>query len=397
MNRLDLAAALAGTGCLAWITHRLAEERTRRRLAEVRMDALEYATLAAPGHVPAALPAPMPAASSALETATATATAPRNASMGSQRPGPIRRDPPIARTFDHLFTQHAQGIPIAFLRALAYHESRLNPRADNGHAVGLLQIEHVVRLDYNRRHGSAYTREDLFDPAINVRIGVDALRTIIASYRRRHAAFKNLQEDWNNYRFIELLAQGWNAGWSDRAGVGRVAQHLGAQGATLITAEQVQQNATAAGATRHLIEPRRLAWAKGVARHYAQERAREYSDAVATGPVADRIATSHASSAHAADEVIEMPPVIIERRGDEVIEMPPVIIQRPSGEVIEMPPMIIDRAAVASTGEGTDASPVSMPSQVDPSPSPAFAATPVPIDPYAEPAASSTPSAAPLS
>jgi hypothetical protein len=393
MNRLDLAAALTGAGCVAWITHRLAEERAKRRLAEIRFDALEYATLLAETRAVAALPAPMRSAPAQPVDDQGDIARTRNASIGATRPGPIRRDPPIERTFDHLFAQHARGIPIAFLRALAYGESRLNPRADNGHAVGLLQVEHVVRLDYNRRHGATYTREDLFDPAINIRVGVDALRTIIESYRRRHAAFKNLQEDWNNYRFIELLAQGWNAGWSDRAGVGRVAHYLAAQGATSITAELVQEHAAAAGATRHLLEPRRLAWAKGVARHYTQERARAYSDAVATGPVADRIVASHNGTSATASGVIEMPPTIIEPPG-EVIEMPPVIIEQPAAEtVIEMPPVIVDRAAIAAA----DAQPVSMPSQVDPSPSPALAVTPVPIDPYADAPASSAPSAAPLS
>jgi hypothetical protein len=391
MNTLDLAVGITGAGCVAWITHRLAEERAKRRLAEIRFDALEYATLLAETRAVAALPAPNRTATAQPVDDDDDLRRTRNASIGSTRPGPIRRDPPVARTFDRLFIQHARGIPIAFLRALAYGESRLNPRADNGHAVGLLQVEHVVRLDYNRRHGATYTREDLFDPAINIRVGVDALRTIIASYRRRHAAFQNLQEDWNNYRFIELLAQGWNAGWSDRAGVGRVAHHLAAHGSTSITAELVQEHAAAAGATRHLLEPRRLAWAKSVARHYTQERAREYSDAVATGPVADRIVASHHTAPSTASGVIEMPPTIIERPTGEVIEMPPVIIERPAAEtVIDMPPVIIDRAAIAAA----DAQPVSMPSQVDPSPSLALAVTSVPIDPYADtPTASSAPSA----
>jgi hypothetical protein len=393
MNRLDLLVTLTGAGCVAWLTQRLAEERTKRRLAEVRVDALEYATLLARDHAPLAPALPAPTRTPAATTIDTDAIQTRNASVGSTRPGPFRRAPPVARSFDHIFIQHARGIPIAFLRALAYGESRLDPRVDNGHAVGLLQVEHVVRLDFNKRQGARFTREDLFDPAINIRIGVDALRTIIASYRRRHAGFKNLQEDWNNYRFVELLAQGWNAGWSDRAGVGRVAHHLAAKGLDSITAELVQQHAAEAGATRHLLEPRRLAWAQRVASHYTQERAREYSDAVATGPVADRIVASHDSAPHTASGVIEMPPTVIERPTDDVIEMPPAIIERPAADtVIEMPAVIIDRAALA---DADDARPVSMPSHVDPSPSPALAAMPVPIDPYADPPASL--SVAPLS
>jgi hypothetical protein len=364
MERIDLAAGLLGAGSIAWLTHRLSSERNRRYDAEARTRELEYEAFLHEARDSAARDTPLLAA--ALDTSAAGAS-PRNASTGSSRPGIGRRAPAIARTFDRLFAQHGAGLPVIFLRALAYGESRLNPRADNGHAAGLLQIEHVVRVDHNRRHGTAYTRQDLFDPAINIQIAASALRTIIASYGRRHAALRNMMEDWDNYRFVELLAQGWNAGWSDAAGVGRVAHHLAAMGATTITVELVHQHAIAAGATRHLLEPRRLAWAKGIARHYAQERAREFSDALASGAVADRMPSR--------SDVIEMPP--------EIIERPPA-----APDVIEMPPEIIERAPVVAVND--DASPVSMPSQVDPSPAHAAAPPPGPapspsplLDPYA--------------
>ena len=98
MNRLDLAAALTGAGCVAWITHRLAEERAKRRLAEIRFDALEYATLLAETRAVAALPAPMRMAPAQPVDDQSYIARPRNASVGSTRPGPIRRERSIRRS-----------------------------------------------------------------------------------------------------------------------------------------------------------------------------------------------------------------------------------------------------------------------------------------------------------
>lgn len=204
------------------------------------------------------------------------------------RPGRETPMPPIPRTFDVVFAQHGGGIPVAYLRALAWHESRLDPRerSTKSSATGLLQIIDVVRRDHNRIHGTAFTRADLVDPIVNVTIGSSALRRIIKSYARNHPRVPNLLEDWNNLRFVELVTQGWNGGWSERAGVGRVARYLVEQlGTTDLTAAVVHQHARAAGATSYLADPVRFAWALGVGRHYAAERARDAALALAAdGP-----------------------------------------------------------------------------------------------------------------
>jgi len=212
-------------------------------------------------------------------------------SESPRRPGPDSTTTPIPRTFDPIFARHGQGIPVAFLRALAWNESRHDPRVTSrrSSATGLLQIIDVVRADHNRLHGTAYTRADLHDPVINVTIAASALRRIVQSYARNHPEVRNLLEDWNNFRFAELLTQGWNAGWSERAGLGRVARYLEQLRTTNITAALIQQHARAAGATPHLADPARLAWAQKVARAYAAGRA---GDAAAVaqlaGPVPDR-------------------------------------------------------------------------------------------------------------
>lgn len=203
--------------------------------------------------------------------------APTEVTPAPVRPGAESPTPRVPRTFDAIFARHGQSLPVAYLRALAWHESRLTPRAPTprSSATGLLQVVDVVRTDHNRIYGSNYTRDDLNDPVVNVTIAAAAIRRIVDSFARNHRAVPNLVEDWNNYRFVELVTNGWNAGWSERAGVRRVARYLEQLGSTDITVELVHQHARAAGATKHLQSVERLQWAQKVARHYAAERARD--------------------------------------------------------------------------------------------------------------------------
>jgi len=204
-----------------------------------------------------------------------------------RRPGVDASTPTaIPRRFDAVFAMHGQGLPVAFLRALAWNESGLDPNATTkrSSATGLLQVIDVVRTDHNRIHGTSYSRQELRDPVVNVTIAATAIRRIVDSYTRNHRDVPNLHEDWNNYRYAELVVFGWNAGWSERAGLGRVARYLTQLGITDITVELVHQHARAAGGSEYLQSADRLAWAQKVARHYAAERARDAT----TVPVASR-------------------------------------------------------------------------------------------------------------
>jgi len=180
----------------------------------------------------------------------------------------------VSRKYDSTFATQGGGLPISYLRALASCESDMRADLTDGPAWGLLQVEPIVLSDYNKRHGTTFRRADLLSPSINVAVGADALRLIIASYRRFHPDIPNLQENWNNPRFVELLTFGWNAGFSERGGVGRVATHLRKQGFTDITVDMVFAHAAAAGAVRHLSRESKVAFAKKVTRLYARERAR---------------------------------------------------------------------------------------------------------------------------
>lgn len=178
----------------------------------------------------------------------------------------------LPRTFDWIFEQYRGDIPIEYLRALAMRESSMEPAAESGAASGLLQIVDVVRRDYNRVHSTRYERDDVFDPVVNVAIATWLLHAIIRSYARSHPNVPNLQADWENPRFVALLTFGWNAGWSEAGGVGRVARYLEAQGTTDITIDLVREHALAAGASRHLSRHDKVKWCKSVVALYQKER-----------------------------------------------------------------------------------------------------------------------------
>ncbi len=178
-----------------------------------------------------------------------------------------------SRRFDRIFDMYRESIPVEFLRALAKRESNLNPEERSGPAWGLMQIVEVVRTDYNRAHGTRYTRRDLLDPAINVAIACWLLRFIITQYAKHQDGVPNLRADWNNPHFVALVVAGWNAGFSASGGVLKVVRHLKARGLTDITIELVFQHARAAGAVRHLSNAAKLRWCRSVVRLYEHERA----------------------------------------------------------------------------------------------------------------------------
>ncbi len=173
----------------------------------------------------------------------------------------------ITTSWDPIIEEHAGAVPLTFIRALMHGESRGDPQIENSEskAAGLLQITEVVRRDWNAAHPSApVAHADLFKPEINLRLGSALLNRIVATYGRH----PTLQPDWTSRRFAELVALGWNAGYSDKAGVGYVVGRLEAAGAKPedVTADAVARVAPSMPkATRYLAEPGRLTFAKAVA------------------------------------------------------------------------------------------------------------------------------------
>lgn len=186
-------------------------------------------------------------------------------------------------TFDALFAKYAGAVPVPYLRALSWHESGSNPNAKpakpwftdakgrvRGPGVGILQITPIVLADFNRRHSTALTETDLYNPELNIAMGCGVLNAIVTSYAH-HAA---LAMDWRSARYVELVTFGWNAGYSEGAGVGHVvgAMEAAQVPAAQITIETVSQAAASLPGTSHnLTSAAKVKWCKGVTVAYFRE------------------------------------------------------------------------------------------------------------------------------
>lgn len=181
----------------------------------------------------------------------------------------------LPRTYDAILDRYRAGTPRPFLRALIQRESGFDPAAGAGKASssaarGLMQITGVARDGFNNAQGATYQAADLLTPEVSIKIGADLLRRIVRSYQdHRHG---NMREDWSNPEFVKLVLAGWNSGYSNGGGVGRVVSYLLARGLP-VTHDQVFQNAAAAGATSHLQNLAKRDWQRGVAALYFQQPA----------------------------------------------------------------------------------------------------------------------------
>ena len=177
--------------------------------------------------------------------------------------------PPLLRKYDPLFEKYGGPIPVAFLRALSKKESSQNHLSHDGPAYGLLQVvPGVVLPGYNAAHRTAYTANDLLNAEINVAVGADLLRRIATAYSRHPDP--NMKTDFSNPEFVRLLVAGWNSGYSEGGGVGKVASYLERHGQR-VTHDAVFANAAAAGATQHLQNSAKKRWQREVADLYAAQ------------------------------------------------------------------------------------------------------------------------------
>jgi hypothetical protein len=127
-----------------------------------------------------------------------------------------------------------------------------------------MQIVEVVRRSYNERKGTNISRQDLLDPRINVQIAGDLLSRIAHLFDSQHGPrAPNMRQNWNNPEFVRLVVAGWNSGYSERAGVGRVARYLEDRGIP-VTHNNVFKYAAQAGATRHLQNETKRRWQRTV-------------------------------------------------------------------------------------------------------------------------------------
>jgi hypothetical protein len=371
---------LGGVGGYLWLDHKLRLERKIN--ADLTTLLLQLAALQSPGaHLPTVAPGrlavpPIEALPKAL--ADQVRALPAAAAAASAAPGrnatSLARLPRIElapRTYDDVFAGSGRGLPVPYLRALALHESDMRPRLADGPAWGLMQVIEVVREDYNRRERKNFTRSDLLDAAVNVTIAASSVALIAKSYAANHPSSPNLQANWRNPQFVALLTFGWNAGWSERGGVGRVASFLEQRGAD-VTINSVFDAAKASGASPHLANPMKLAFAKQVTRQYFAELADE-----------ERVIEIEDPPQRAASD---RPAVVVEVPNsspaphDEPSEAPVFVVESPAPSYDDSPGPVTSPSQLEHEPAGPGAPAIA---------APAMPASPSggsgPIDPYDEP------------
>lgn len=174
----------------------------------------------------------------------------------------------LPTTFDPIFNAYRKRIPLNYMRALTKRESNFNPNESNDPAWGLMQVVPIVRNDYNARNGTAYTKQDLLNPAVNVKMVADLLNRVVLAYGRHPD--RNMKEYWSNPEFAKLVTAGWNSGYSEGGGVGKVATYLESRGIP-VTHDNVFQYAAAAGATTQLQKADKRNWQRSVVDLYFLE------------------------------------------------------------------------------------------------------------------------------
>lgn len=184
---------------------------------------------------------------------------------------PLKTEP-LTTTWDPLFRRHRGRIPVPLLRALAKKESNFNPNESGGSYWGLLQVGvNNVLPSYNKRRRTHHSPSDLFNPEINVKIATDLLNRI-ANAMDKHTD-PNMRWDPTNPEAVKLLLAGWNSGYSEAYGLGRVASFLEKRGIP-VTHENVFTYAKLAGATRFLqreLFDKKRRWQAGVANLYFRQ------------------------------------------------------------------------------------------------------------------------------
>lgn len=158
----------------------------------------------------------------------------------------------MSRRYDHLFVKYGRGLPISFLRALSYKESRQNPNSERDKGInlatrlipgrkgrdsywGLFQVGvDGVLQGYNRKHPNV-RKEQLFDAATNTAIAAWQIdHQVIQAYERFAKKWGipelNPPNRWDNAEWVKLVIAGWNSGYARWGGVQAGALYLKRKG-----------------------------------------------------------------------------------------------------------------------------------------------------------------------
>lgn len=108
---------------------------------------------------------------------------------------------PIPVRFDNIIENActANNVDPLLVKALILRESRFKPRATGGAGeIGLMQIKHAVAKDWARATGmDVPSKEDLYDPYINITIGVWYLSRALNRWQGRSTSTRLALFEYN--------------------------------------------------------------------------------------------------------------------------------------------------------------------------------------------------------
>lgn len=87
-------------------------------------------------------------------------------------------------------------------------ETESNRRTDvvsDAGAIGMMQLKEIAVLDVNQRYNTLFTKEDLFNPLLNIEIGILFLK-------RWEEVFRKMKFDEGAVKFFTLLTYAWGYG-----------------------------------------------------------------------------------------------------------------------------------------------------------------------------------------
>ena len=189
----------------------------------------------------------------------------------------------ITQRYDALFLKALHEwkgeIPLPFLRAVAYRESLMNPKAASktSSARGLMQITAPLLRRFKKATKIKYSPSDMLKAWPNIRVGVWHMVEIVNSFKKNHP--DSLSPIWCSLNYVGLLAQAYTAGFNETRGVGYVVGHMEKSGVkqTSITPVIVAQVATRLKERGHIkgrvfmSEPDRLDYVRRVQLAYSKE------------------------------------------------------------------------------------------------------------------------------
>lgn len=179
----------------------------------------------------------------------------------SNRKGTIRVTP-LERMKHWSDAEMKFRVPAHYLEALSKGESNWTSDAVTGSYAGLLQVGYEVLDGYNKANGTTWEPKSRFNPRLNTLFCAWQLRTIADLYAR--SGIPELREDWKSMEWQAMLTAGWNSGYSKKAGVLKVAKWLH-DNKMPVSHARIFSSSAAAGGTRHLRNPTKRRWQRGVA------------------------------------------------------------------------------------------------------------------------------------